>query len=77
MAVTLVLLGGLLFMFWLQFRFDHADLKHAVEAVQVRFPRTHDCQGTIKSAWRGLVKVTCREGVWIVDVVRGVIYAEK
>ncbi len=44
---------------YLQHRFDRADLKKAVKAVEQKFPDLTDCRGEVISRSRGLIAVFC------------------
>lgn len=76
LVVGLVLIGiGVLS--YLQGRFDQADLRKAIHAVQVKFPRVVGCEAEMVSRWRGQVQVRCEDQRWFVDVVKGVIGDEN
>lgn len=66
-----VLVVGLLALSYLQGRFDRADEKKALLALREKIPSTEGCQSVMVSRLRGLVRVECAEGSWLVDVVRG------
>ena len=68
-----VLLVGVVVLSYLQGRFDQADLKKAVQAVQVKFPDAVDCRAEMVSRFRGRVQVRCGDQQWLVDVIKGVI----
>ncbi len=72
-----VIIGGVLTLSYLQGRFDHGDLKKALQAIQIRFPETSQCQARLISRFQGKVEVTCDQGAWVVDVVRGTIEVKK
>lgn len=70
------LLSGILVVSYVQKRFDDADMKkalQALQAIQSRFPKVTECGPEVTSKLRGRVQVICREGRWIVDVVEGTI----
>ena len=71
-GAALVLLSGLAVLSWLQHRFDEADLKKGLQAVEAKFPVT-ECRAEVVSRWHGKVRVDCREGKWLVDVIQGII----
>ena len=64
---------GVIGLSYLQGRFDHADLKQALEAVRQRFPDATDCRAEVVSRFRGEVSVNCGERKWEVNVVKGMI----
>ena len=53
------LLFGVLTISYLQGRFDRADLKKGVAAVEAKFPEARNCRAVVASRWRGLVTVVC------------------
>ncbi len=69
----LVAFVGIMSVSYLQKKFDDADLKKALNAIQTKFPEAKSCAGKIQSRFRGLVLVQCHEGTWVVDVTRGMI----
>lgn len=72
-ASLLVVFAGIMGVSYLQKKFDDADLKKALRAIESKFPEAKSCKGQIQSRFRGLVLVQCQEGKWLVDVTRGII----
>ncbi len=68
-----MLLVGVLTISYLQARFDRADIRKAVAAVQARFPGLVECHGEMSSRFWGQVRVDCEGKSWVVDVVKGEI----
>ena len=73
LAGCVVLLIGVLAVSYMQNRFDEADVKKALKAVELKFPEARSCQAQIRSRFRGEVEVRCENQIWVVDVVRGKI----
>ncbi|GEM_PF-3248191 len=75
-GAVLVALLGMAAISYMQKRFDDADRKHALQALQKKFPQAQDCQTSIDSRIKGWVRVQCHDQVWLVDIVRGMIEKE-
>lgn len=57
---------------YLQSRFDTGDEKKALKAVYVKHPELAGrCRASVVSRVRGIVRVDCGTGAWIVDVLKG------
>ena len=76
-AIFIIL--GLFALSYLQGRFDHGDERRAFEALQAKVPELQgaSCSTQMESRWRGVVRVSCAERSWLVDVVGAHIVEEK
>ena len=75
-GIFLVALLGMSAISYMQKRFDDADRKRALQALQKKFPQAQDCQTSMDSRIKGWVRIRCHDQVWLVDIVRGMIEKE-
>lgn len=73
LGAVLVALLGMAAISYMQKRFDDADQKRALLAFQAKVPEAQDCHTHVDSRTKGWIRIQCREQVWLVDIVRGVI----
>jgi hypothetical protein len=69
----LVVVAGVITLSYLQNRFDHADLKKAVQALEGRVEDVSKCVPEVVSRFRGHVRVKCGTEEFLVDIVKGMI----
>ncbi|QQR79719.1 MAG: hypothetical protein IPJ69_10250 [Deltaproteobacteria bacterium] len=72
LAAAFILVAGLSALSFLQKKFDEGDLRKGLGVIQAKVPEAQNCQAEMESRWRGIVRVTCQDSQWEVDILKGV-----